>query len=123
MGYAETLGRKQEFGWEDAHSQPQVRMESLSGDEYVENRGPYPLRRLKLPLKHLSLAQRDEVKHEILGRSGFGATPVIVVPVDTEPDVIFGRAEKDWALLRKWNVISTETLSLREFAHMDWIDG
>lgn len=124
MGYAETAARQQQMGWGNAYAQRQARMETPEGDQYVTSKGPHAIRTLRLPLKHQSLSDHNEVRGEIFERSGYGRRPGVIVPASTEPDVIFGRCQDKWGVSRAINEsVILSNVGFREEPHMDWIDG
>ena len=86
-----TLQRKPHSGFPTRLDRPQVEAPDRLGRGRVLNLTEQESERIVFQFLAISEAERDEMKNELVFRSGQGRDPVIVVPVDTKPDVIYGR--------------------------------
>ena len=86
-----TLQRKPQSGFPTRLDRPQVEAPDRLGRGRVLNLTEQESERITFQFLAISEAERDEMKNELVFRSGQGRDPVIVVPVDTKPDVIYGR--------------------------------
>ena len=86
-----TLQRKPQWGFPTRLDRPQVEAPDRLGRGRVLNLTGQESERVAFQFSVSSKAERDEMKNELVVRSGQGRDPVIVVPDDTEADVIYGR--------------------------------
>ena len=86
-----TLQRKPQWGFPTRLDRPQVEAPDRLGRGRVLNLTEQESERITFQFLAISEAERDEMKNELVFRSGQGRDPVIVVPVDTKADVIYGR--------------------------------
>lgn len=94
---------------------PQVRNANAAGGVYVSPQGR-PLRSIVLPYSLRADAQYVEMRDEIIRRSGQGQHPTLIVPLDTEPDVILARTAEATALDRRWLSVWEGPIELEEMA-------
>ena len=86
-----TLQRKPHWGFPTRLDRPQVEAPDRLGRGRVLNLTEQESERITFQFLAISEAERDEMKNELVFRSGQGRDPVIVVPDDTKPDVLYGR--------------------------------
>lgn len=117
VGYAETAGRAQDYGWQLDHVDHQVRHALPFGGEAVYRLPGFPQRRLSLSLKPSAEAEWLEVLDTLWRATHGGALPVVIVPWDAEPTVIHGRLRATLPsareLMTRWNT----SLEVMESAH------
>lgn len=83
--------------WQWGFFRPQVRNRRLDGGERPFNLNDHPQRTLRLPYQQTSDASFGQFRQEITRRCQDGAEPIVIVPDDSKPDVIFGRIPGEWS--------------------------
>jgi hypothetical protein len=83
-------------GWEWTRAQQQSRSITPTGDVYVRTRTDAPSRALKFPYTHTTEESFQQFREELLERSSYGEFPIVIVPNDDRPEVLFGRIPDDY---------------------------
>jgi hypothetical protein len=113
LGQSRTLTRPSfQPGSTQQFMQPRIMNTSLSGQNHVSNLSDDQNRALELDFIFLTEAQKDEMRDQVLVRSGYGKDPLIIVPDSNDTKtVIYGRYhEESWEYQR--NIGGTETLGI-----------
>jgi hypothetical protein len=101
LGYAETAGTRQEYGWSVAEKYPQARAETEAGEVYVSRLSDDGPRTAVLPFRYGAVSEYTSARDDIVRRSYGGEVPMVVVPYSSEGDVIHGRLGSQWDVTRE----------------------
>ncbi len=82
--------------WQWDYLRPQVRNKRQDGGERPFNLNDHPQRTLRLPYLQTSDASFEQFRQEVRRRCQDGAEPIVLVPDDSRPEVLFGRVPAEW---------------------------
>lgn len=85
-------------GWTFREILPQVRNETVKGNELVYPETQDPREEAVIPFRHLTEAQIQELREELFLRTAHGKHPAVIIPDDTKPRVLFGRIRNERSL-------------------------
>lgn len=98
--WLETAVNAPEVGMELRYEEPQIRNSGPWGETYVYPLAARPRRIAQMAFDQLATTGALQTRQEMVLRGRGGAYPMVVVPVDTEPDVLFGRLSDKWSETR-----------------------
>lgn len=113
--YLESALTAQANGWEITFMDDQLRNTTRSGHTSVVPQQIDSRRVLRVSFDRTNDASYREGRDELMRRCRGGQWPAIVVPADTEPEVVHGRRDNSWRAVRNlrayWqdDVVLTET--------------
>lgn len=87
------------------------RRESLPGMPL--NLSSYPRRRLRLPFRHTTAAQKNEIS-TAFDNAQWGQEPIVAAPDSSESEVVYGRVGGNWSVERDANNIYDHTVDIDE---------
>lgn len=93
LGEHKTLTRAQEYDWEVRYIMEQMRIDPALPPK---NMTKFARRALDLSFSSRTVAQRDELL-AMFRDSAWGAEPLVAVPDDTKPLVVYGRIAGEWS--------------------------
>lgn len=102
-------------------SDAQDRQSTVLGQQQVYRMGQQPIRTAALPYLMTTLAEYRQVR-DVLRRAQYGATPSVMVPATTDPEVcIFGKFEESWSATQDPVVWDSATLKMVEMPFPVWV--
>jgi hypothetical protein len=101
------------YGYEIQYVEDQIRHQGEMGSVYVFNLSPQARRVAKFSFEP-TVAAEAEMRQEIVYRSRGGAYPVLLIPDDTDPLVLYGRLDKSWAATRNFLAVWSTDLVVSE---------
>lgn len=103
LGYAEEITKRMRQGWTIKWRKAQSRTRTRAGEQFVTALGGgHPHRIAQWQFRHASEATMLELRDQILRRTLQGEHAAVIVPVDTEDVVMFGRFTEEWEVAREF---------------------
>jgi hypothetical protein len=105
VGQVADLARNPDYPVAIEYREPNVRMATAAGSQWVLPRGAAPTRKVTLSFAYASEAQYVDARDNLMGMSRAGAYPVVLIPTETDSgEAIFGRLE-DSTTFRRDNLV------------------
>lgn len=102
VGQALSLQEPENWPIEMKEIEPDVHMETETGDAWVYTKTYHNRRALGMSFEFATHVAQEEARDEVFRRSRGRKTPMVIVPDTTRPEVILGRITRDWRVLRKF---------------------
>ena len=117
FGQALDLGRNPNYPVGIAFREPNIRLQTSGGTQWVMARGSAPLRTVTLSFDYFNDSDYQEARDSVYGTSRGGAYPLILVPTETDAGVaIFGRLDDSTTFRRDNYVQRTAEFVVQEEA-------
>jgi hypothetical protein len=98
IGQATELTRPQDLGQELRMLADNIRVATPYGSAWSHRVGQSPRRVLGMSFNYFTSSEYQEARQEVFERSFGSANPIVVVPDDSQPEVLHGRINNEWAV-------------------------
>lgn len=113
VGQAQTAARGAIDGFEVKPYYPQFRNQGSGGEVWINPQTTDEQHIIRLPFEH-TIAEWNEIRNEWLRRSQGGFYPMVIVPLNDEPSVYYGRLDNSMANRRVFPGFSEDDVVFTE---------
>jgi hypothetical protein len=113
LGQAQTAARGAIDGFEVKPYYPQFRNQGSGGEVWINPQTTDEQHIIRLPFEH-TIAEWNEIRNEWLRRSQGGFYPMVIVPLNDEPSVYYGRIDNSIANRRVFPGFSEDDVVFTE---------